>query len=159
MRAASKPVLLDAAKTSSECVEPDMRELVGLSSVVICGSGFSRALTGIEDVYKAGEAVLRMGPGIFVETRGEDGAYTVTASDRFHTPAFTVPVVDTTGAGDVFHGAYLIGLLRGWDLRQTALFATAVAGLKCMRLGGRSGIPNYQEVVQFLAQHHINFQE
>jgi ribokinase len=159
MREAGKSVLLDAARTSDDGVDADMRELVKLSTALICGTGFSHALTGLQDVYTAGRAALAMGPEIFVETRGEDGSYTVTADDQFHTPAFPVPVLDTTGAGDVFHGAYLVGLLHGWDLRKIALFSTAVAAIKCTRLGGRSGIPTFPEVVDFLAMRNIPFKE
>jgi ribokinase len=74
---------------------------------------------------------------------------------EFATAAFPVPVVDTTGAGDVFHGAYLYGLLRGWDLARTAEFAGATAALKCSGLGGRAGIPRLAEVLSFLAQRGV----
>lgn len=59
-------------------------------------------------------------------------------------------MVDTTGAGDVFHGAYRVGLLRGWDLRATAQCAAAAAALRCSKLGGRRGIPDLDETLDFL---------
>ncbi len=55
-------------------------------------------------------------------------------------------VVDTTGAGDVYHGAFLHGLARGWPLDRTQEFANLVAALKCTRLGGRAAIPTVAEV-------------
>lgn len=82
-----------------------------------------------------GELVLSMGPRVVVQTEGEDGSYTITKDDRFHIPAFNVDVIDTTGAGDVFHGAYLVGLCKGWDLRRITVFASAVAAIKCTHLG------------------------
>lgn len=85
-----------------------------------------------------------------METHGEAGSFTFGGDEQFHTPAFAVEVLDTTGAGDVFHGAYLVGLLQGWDLRLTAQFATATAALKCTKLGGRRGIPDFAETVDFL---------
>jgi ribokinase len=94
--------------------------------------------------------LLAMGPEIVVVTRGELGAYTVTHDTEFSTAAFPVPVVDTTGAGDVFHGAYLYGLLQSWDLVRTAEFAAATAALKCTQLGGRAAIPRLVEVTNFL---------
>ena len=92
------------------------------------------------------------GPKIVVQTEGKDGSYTFTASEHFHLPAFNVDVVDTTGAGDVFHGAYLVGLLHGWSVHRAGIFATAVAGIKCTSLGGRRGIPTYDRTIAFLKE-------
>ena len=149
MRAAGKPVLLDAAKVTGALDDGGrarMGALVRASDVVVCGAGFAQALSGEPERWEALRALLACGPRIVVQTEGEAGSYTLTAEECFHTPACPVEVVDTTGAGDVFHGAYLVGLLKGWDLRKTARFASAVAALKCTRLGGRAGIPTYEEV-------------
>ena len=127
-----------------------MAALVELTDVLISGAGFVQALTGISDTLTAGAAALRFGPRLIVQTEGAGGSYTVAAHERFHTPAFAAPVVDTTGAGDVFHGAYIVGLLHGWDLRGIAQFATAVAAIKCAKLGGRAGIPSLAETQAFL---------
>ncbi|MBM4043150.1 MAG: sugar kinase [Planctomycetes bacterium] len=67
-------------------------------------------------------------------------------------PAFKVEVVDTTGCGDVFHGAFTFGLGEGWDVARNARFASAVAALKCRALGGRTGIPTRAETEAFLAE-------
>ncbi len=152
MREAGKEISLDASRTDGRPLAPEMVELVKQVDLLICGSGFGRSLTGHADPWQAGEAILALGPSIVVQTEGEEGSFTVTAGERFHTPAYRVDVVDTTGAGDVFHGAYLVGLLRGWDLRTVASFASAVAAIKCTRLGGRPGIPRFQEVVAFLRE-------
>ena len=127
-----------------------MRALVQASDILICGTGFGPALSGESDLWRAGAAMLALGPRIVVQTEGADGCYTVTREERFHTPAFCVPVVDTTGAGDVFHGAYAAALLRGWDARRAALFSSAVSAIKCQRLGGRPGCPRFEDVMQFL---------
>ena len=154
MRQAGKQVVLDGGKTNGP-VSEHMRALIPYVDVLIVGSGFARGLTGIEDAWQAGEAILDMGPSILVQTEGERGSYTLTPSARFHTPAFAVDVVDTTGAGDVFHGAYIVGLLHGWDLQQVALFATAVSAIKCTHLGGRAGIPDYGTALAFLRERGI----
>lgn len=156
MREAGKKVVLDGHKTTGE-VRGHMRDLVEQVDVLISGSGFARGLTGIDDIREAGEKVLEMGPEIFVQTEGEKGSYTVTADEFFHLPAFAVEVIDTTGAGDVFHGAYIAGLLRGWDLRRIAQFSTAVSAIKCTKLGGRGGIPRFDEVIAFLEERGIGF--
>lgn len=157
MKEAGKKVVLDGSKTSGT-VSENLRTLIGYVDVLITGSGFARGLTGIADIWKAGEAILEMGPQIFVETVGEEGSYTITVEERFHTPAFQVDVVDTTGAGDVFHGAYIVGLLQGWNLRQVAQFSTAVSAIKCTKLGGRAGIPSFDETMEFLRNRGIEFE-
>jgi len=148
MKEAGKKVVLDAAKHAGP-VADTMRELLDYVDVLIAGSGFVPALTGKGDIWEAGEAALELGPSIVVQTEGADGSYTVTHDDRFHMPAFPVEVVDTTGAGDVFHGAYIVGLLQGWDLRQIAAFSTAVSAIKCTKLGGRAGVPCFEDAVAF----------
>jgi ribokinase len=152
MRAAGKKVSLDCAKCDGKSIWGELRDLVPYADILICGSGFGRALTGQADLWRAGEVMLSLGPQIVVQTEGKDGSYTLTAEERFHTPSFDVKVLDTTGAGDVFHGAYLVGLQHGWDLRTVALFATAVSAVKCTHLGGRTGIPTYQLTLTFLLQ-------
>jgi sugar/nucleoside kinase (ribokinase family) len=124
MREAGKKVSIDCAKTDGRPISKDFVALISYVDILICGSGFGYSLTGHADIWKAGEAMLSMGLRIVVQTEGKDGSYTVTREERFHTPAFVVDVVDTTGAGDVFHGAYLMGLLHGWDLKTVAYFAT-----------------------------------
>jgi ribokinase len=149
MHQAGKKVVMDAAKAVGD-VWKAIDELVEDTDILVCGSGFVQALTGVADFWQAAEAVRRMGPQIVVQTEGEQGSNTATATEQFHTPAFKVDVVDTTGAGDVFHGAYLFGLVQGWDLVRIARFASATAAFKCMHLGGRAGTPRYNEVQEFL---------
>jgi sulfofructose kinase len=149
-RAIGKPVSLDGSKTDGSALSPELRALVAEVDILICGSGFGHSLTGQADLWRAGKAMLDCGPSLVVQTEGEDGCYTFTAGEQFHTPAYPVQVVDTTGAGDVFHGAYLVGLLHGWDLRLTARFASAAAALKCTCLGGRRGIPGFAETLAFM---------
>ena len=90
------------------------------------------------------------GPGLVVSTLGERGCLCATAEGQSHVPGFEVPVVDTTGAGDAFHGAFIFGLLQGWALERTATFANAVAAVNCTALGGRAGLPRLPEVEEFL---------
>ena len=154
MKQAGKPVSLDGSQTDGRPVSAEMVELVKHVDILICGSGFGLSLTGIADLWQAGQAMRAMGPEIVVQTEGLNGSYTTTAKEQFHTPAFEVEVIDTTGAGDVFHGAYLVGLMHGWDLEQVARFASAVAALKCTQLGGRPGIPSFDEAIAFMKKGH-----
>lgn len=142
-RAAGVTVCLDAGYP-----DPSLAELVALTDVLIVGERFAAAIEVNE--RRAATRLVTEGPRVVVVTRGERGSLTRTADAEFCTPAFPVPVVDTTGAGDVFHGAYLFGLLQGWQLEGVAEFASATAALKCTKLGGRAGIPRFADVVGFL---------
>ena len=86
-------------------------------------------------------------------TLGSEGCIWLEDGEVQRLPAFRVEVVDTTGCGDTFHGAFTFGLSRGWDVRRNARFASATAALKCRALGGRTGIPTYDEVEAFLRGH------
>jgi ribokinase len=155
MKAAGKTVVYDAHQGRREITD-DLRHLVEQVDVLISGSGFFKSFGDTSDMRKAGEAILAAGPRIAVETDGANGSYTVVDGDAFHTPAFRVEVVDTTGAGDVFHGAYIVGLVRGWSPRECAVFASATSALKCTKLGGRRGIPRFGDVEAFLKEQGVS---
>jgi sulfofructose kinase len=106
------------------------------------------ALTG-EALLDVARALRDEGPRVVVVTEGEHGSWCASPEGEFHTPAFEPPrVVDTTGAGDVFHGAFLFGRAQGWDLRRSLKVAAATASLKCRALGGRAGIPTLPEALE-----------
>lgn len=101
-----------------------------------------------EQLLEAAEALRGTGPDVVVVTEGEAGSWCAAPGERFHTEAFPqAHVVDTTGAGDVFHGAYLYARSRGIELRPALRLAAATASLKCRALGGRAGIPTWDEVM------------
>ena len=125
---------------------PVMRELVGLADVLICARSFAEALTGLRDEEPMARALLGFGPRIGVVTLAERGSLLATGGELIRQPGYPVEVVDTTGAGDVYHGAFLRGLAAGWPLDRVQEFACVVAALKCTRLGGRAAIPSLEEV-------------
>ena len=96
------------------------------------------------------EGMHKYGPSVVGITLGAEGCWYSTGEGPVHQPAFSVQAVDTTGAGDTFHGAIACGLARGWDVHRTVEFASAVAALKCRALGGRPGIPRLEEALAFL---------
>jgi sulfofructose kinase len=136
----------------AEKAVPGVRRLLNLTDLLVVPEDFSYQLTGETDPEKAARLLHRRhGSELVCITAGERGCFCLAGGEFFHQPAFRVRVVDTTGCGDVFHGAFLYGVLRGWDLRRVARFASAVAALKCRKLGGRAGIPRLEEVEEFLA--------
>ena len=97
------------------------------------------------------ELAERYGCPVVGITRGGEGCVFVDRNRRLiHSPGFKVPVADTTGAGDVFHGGFIYGILQGWALEDVISFANAVAAMKCMQIGARRGIPTLAQVREFL---------
>ena len=104
--------------------------------------------------------VMEQGPEIVVFTFGEKGAIGMSKDGYFTVPAYQVDVVDTVGAGDDFHGAFLAGLLQpGWDVPYITRFASAVSAIKCTRIGGRAGIPDMKTTLRFMETGEIDYTE
>lgn len=133
---------------------PEMQELVPLTDLCIVARDFAQKYTGQADLDHAGRLLLEQGPQIVVITDGTRGSWVFPAKEpSFHQPAYLVPdVVDTTGCGDTYHGAFLFGVLQGWSLTRTAAFASGAAALNARHLGGRGGLPTADEVEAFLRQ-------
>ncbi len=145
----SVPVMLDAGR-----VREGMIELAGLSDYVVCSEEFARESCSNSDEFIPEKALLKMkafNAKAVTVTLGSKGSYTLSKEEVFHTPSFNINVLDTTGAGDVFHGGYIYGLLQNWELKEVTRFASAFAALKCRELGGRSGIPCLKEVEALLS--------
>ena len=94
------------------------------------------------------EKVVKYGCQVAAVTRGAQGVDWIEAGRNRHHPAFDVDVVDTNGAGDVFHGAWAMAIGAGADSQSAAGFAAAAAALKCTRRNGRAGIPNFQQTLK-----------
>ncbi|EHJ4130752.1 ribokinase [Escherichia fergusonii] len=108
------------------------------------------ALTGETEVERGLRAAQQHTDGVVYVTRGEEGCWWLEAGVLCHVPAYSVNVVDTTGAGDVFHGALIFALARGQSSKEAVRYACATAALKCTRPGGRPGIPDYQQTLDFI---------
>ena len=102
----------------------------------------------------------KIGPSIVVFTFGEKGCLGIDeAGNYFELPAFSVETWDTTGCGDVFHGAFAAGLTKGMTVKEAATLASATAAIKSTRVGGRAGIPNLETVERFLREGVIDYEE
>ena len=141
------PVILDVDK-----VEPLTSELIKDIDFVVTGSRFPTLFTGILDREKAFLELQKHTSGFLCTTLGSEGTMALLEGEILRVKGFKGEVVDTTGAGDVFHAGFIYGLLQNWDLEKILQFANAVAALKCRELGGRKGIPTLREVQEFLNQ-------
>ncbi len=101
---------------------------------------------------EAARALLAGGALAVVVTLGEEGSVLYTPDGEERVSAFRVDVIDTTGAGDVFHGAFAFGVARGLSPRECVLLATGASAMKCTRLGGRTGIPDLPGLLAFLRE-------
>jgi sulfofructose kinase len=139
------PVVLDVDK-----VESLTPELIKDIDFVVTGSRFPTLFTGISDREKAFLELQKHISGFLCTTLGSEGAMALVEGEILYVKGFKTDVVDTTGAGDVFHAGFIYGLLQNWDLENILEFANAVAALKCRELGGRKGIPTLEEVQALL---------
>ncbi|MDD3164605.1 MAG: carbohydrate kinase family protein [Oscillospiraceae bacterium] len=94
--------------------------------------------------------IVSRGAETAIITLGDKGLVGLSKGEYFELPAHKVSVVDTTGAGDVFHGSFLYGLLAGWDAKECARLSSGVSAIKCMSIGGRAGLPTYDVVRRYV---------
>ena len=156
-REKSVPVMLDAGR-----IRQGMIELAGISDYVVCSEEFAREFCSDLEEFIPEKALQKMHPfnaKALTITLGSKGSYTLSKEEVFHTPSFSVDVLDTTGAGDVFHGGYIYGLLQNWELKEVTRFASAFAALKCRKLGGRVGIPELKEVEDLISSYNERLPE
>ena len=130
-----------------------VHDLLPLIDVLISSKEFPRLLTGVEDAHAAlAETKARYGCPLIGLTKGGRGASVLCEGEFLETPAFQVPggCVDTTGAGDAFHGGFLYGMLRGETVESSLRTGCAVAALGCRAIGARAGLPSRSELDDFL---------
>lgn len=136
------PVVMDA-----ESVKEGTADVVANTDILIASRRFPQRFTGCDNLDAAFEVIREAGPRVVCITLGHLGAILMTGlgwvvSSR----GYDVDVVDTTGAGDTFHGAFLYGLLAGWPAERVLEFSNAAAALNCTELGARGGARSVEEI-------------
>lgn len=117
-----------------------LRQAMSLADHVIIPIATARRLTDETKLDRVFHAMANFSTAQLVVTDGARGSYALTISDILHVPAFNTEVVDTTGCGDAYHGAYCVGLLEKWSLRARMEFASFVASRVARAAGGRGGL-------------------
>jgi sulfofructose kinase len=138
---------------------PAIRPLIGSVDLCIVAAGFATAFTGVETLDVAAGVLLGEGPSLVVITDGVRGSW---AWDRhgqkWYQPAFSMPkVVDTTGCGDSYHGAFLAAMLEGRSVPDAMALASAVAALNTQGLGGRIALPTRAQAQAFVDARNAGF--
>lgn len=141
------PTVLDADLGAREA----MAEVLGLTDYAIFSAPALEDFVPEVEIGAKLKRVLALGPRHAGVTLGGDGYRWADSSGEGHRPGFTVDVVDTTGAGDAFHGAFTLALVEGQSTAGCARLACAVAAMKCTRIGSRAGLPTRAQVESFLA--------
>jgi sugar/nucleoside kinase (ribokinase family) len=150
-RDAGIPVVADLERDG----DPRFPELLAIVDHLILSRDFAARITKEDDPGRAAAALWTDSRAAVVVTAGADGAWFVAPPDPRrprHRPAFEVDAVDTTGCGDVFHGAYAAALAEGLALEARIEIASAAAALKATRPGGQAGSPTRVAVDDFLRQ-------
>ncbi|MDE3181710.1 MAG: ribokinase [Acidobacteriota bacterium] len=136
-----------------------VEELFPHIDYLLASANFLPSATGENDPFRVLEYMAReFGMKVPGMTLGRDGALVYSEGRFLYSPGFVVETVDTTGAGDVFHGAFIYGLLSGWPLAATLDFSNAMAALNCQWLGARGGIRSQEEAQALIRRdvRHVN---
>jgi sulfofructose kinase len=139
------PVCIDLDK-----VVPNCTALIEQIDFLIVNSSFSSEYTGISDPIESFCSLRRKFNGFLAMTQGSNGAMAWVGDRCIQFPGLPVKAIDTTGAGDVFHGAFIYGLFQNWPLNKMMAFANAAAGLSCTYLGAQQGIRSLSEIMQHI---------
>lgn len=146
-KAAGVPVVADLDETY-----PGVDALIENIDYLIVSRDFPQRLTGESDLKTALKLIAeRYGCRLTAATLGPDGVLAWDGTEFHYAAAYEVPVVDTTGAGDVFHAGFIFGLLQGWPIDRQLDFSCAAAARNCMFQGARGGIGPVEEVEELMA--------
>jgi len=144
------PIVADLERVDDGAV----REILRLAGHLILPLRVAREVTGEREAERAAAALWLPGRACAAVTDGARGCWYATGPagrEVRHQPAFPVTAVDTTGCGDVFHGAYAAALLGGRPPQQAIRFAAAAAALKACCPGGQAGCPELSALERFLS--------
>lgn len=139
-------VSLDAGGTY-----PGIEKLLPLVDVLIPSEEFALKITGCSTAVEAAKVLQeKYAPKVLVITQGNKGGFLWENGTEVRYPVFPVKAVDSNGAGDTFHGAFVAARIKGMSVYDAACFASATSALKCTRFGAQQGIPGYEEVLDFM---------
>ncbi len=140
------PTVLDAGS-----VHHGSRALAPLVDYLVASERFARDFTGETGPARALEKLAGITPSVVI-TLGDRGLVWSHSGEEGELPACQVDAVDTTGAGDAFHGAFALGVAQNMAWDKLLCFASATAALTCTTLGARRGIPSIKDLSDFMRQ-------
>jgi sulfofructose kinase len=127
-----------------------IENLLPLADLLIPSEEFALKFTGANTAEDAAVKLFETySPEVVVITQGKRGGIVYDGKLTSY-PIIETDVVDSNGAGDVFHGAFALASVIGWDYRKCAMFASATSSLKCTKVGARAAVPSFEEVIEIL---------
>ena len=143
-RTAGIPTILDGGSWNTNTCQ-----LFDKVDYLIVSEKFAKQYTG-EDSPKKNLAILSKTAPFVALTWGPNGVYWSDQGNAYHTPAYDIQAIDSTGAGDAFHGAFALGLALGKDIESNLEYASAVGALTCLKTGARHALPTKNTVSHFM---------
>lgn len=134
----------------AERINSSTPEALQAADHIVVPEAFAREYTGMGDIKEMLKKLRNRQEQVVIITSGARGSFVLNSDYYAHQPAFPVKSLDTTGAGDIFHGAYALSIARRNDPFFSCRYASAAAALSTLGHGGQSAIPNESMVLQLI---------
>ena len=147
--------VIDAGRVTQELIE-----LCKYIKYIVCSKGFAETVSGLKFDYNNPQTLVNVYTKLqnkyphanIVVTLEEHGALYQVNNQIKIMPGLKCNAVDTTGAGDIFHGAFVYGLANNFDIEKCVMLANIAGGLSVQKMGSRLSIPNLSEVLDYYAK-------
>jgi sugar/nucleoside kinase (ribokinase family) len=131
----------------------DLRRILPSVDFFLPNYDEAKHLTGERDPEHQADRFIDAGVETVIITMGAEGLLARSAAGSWRVPSPNVDFVDGSGAGDAFAAGLIVGILEGWPMEQSLLFASEVGALACSALGSTDGIPNRELVTKRMSTH------
>lgn len=141
-------------------VTPELLELCKYIKYIVCSKGFAETVTGLKFDFSNPSSLVAVYNKLqdkypnsnIVITLEENGCLYTSGSEIKIMPGLKVQAVDTTGAGDIFHGAFTYGIANNFDMEKIITLSNIAAGLSVTKIGARLSVPNLSEVLDYYSK-------
>ena len=123
--------------------------LLPYTDYLVCSEIFAKTYNPSQNLNETLDKLNKIVKNVII-TLGKNGLIWKTNESSGKLKAYKINTIDTTGAGDTFHGAFSLGIAQNKELTKNLIFSSAAAALCCLKIGARSGIPGYKEVEKFI---------
>ena len=128
-----------------------VERLLAYTDIMIPSEEFALGHTGCKTAEKAAQKLYETyKPEVVVITQGKKGGLLYNGNDIISYPIYPAEVVDSNGSGDVFHGAFAAAVCKGYDYLKCCHFSSAVSALKCMGVGSRESVPDFDITKEYM---------